>query len=85
MSHISGAEETLPLAARQMLLPITPSDHVIKYDTVIADGKSAANGWSWQAKEGWRKTRRWTKGTSFHCFSLDSFKRFEIYSISMEI
>ncbi|KAI2665342.1 Myogenic factor 6 [Labeo rohita] len=27
MSHISGAEETLPLAARQMLLPITPSDH----------------------------------------------------------
>lgn len=38
-----------------MLLPITPSDHVIKYDTVIADGKSAANGWSWQAEGGWRK------------------------------
>uniref|UniRef100_A0A9J7WX48 Myogenic factor 6 n=2 Tax=Cyprinus carpio TaxID=7962 RepID=A0A9J7WX48_CYPCA len=52
MSHIAGAEEKLPLAARQMLLPITPSDHVIKYDTVIAYGKSAANGWSWQAKEG---------------------------------
>lgn len=52
MSHITGAEETLLLAARQMLLPITPSDHVIKYDTVIAYGKSAANGWSWQAKEG---------------------------------
>lgn len=56
MSHITGAEETLLLAARQMLLPITPSDHVIKYDTVIAGGKSAANGcWSWQAKERWRK------------------------------
>lgn len=73
MSHVTGAEETLPLAARQMLLPITPSDHVIKYDTVIADGKSAANGWSWQAKEGWRKNK-WVDEK--HVFSLFFFRFF---------
>lgn len=64
--HHWSLYRTLTLAARQMLLPITPSDHVIKYDTVIADGKSAANGRSWQAKGGWRKiTRGWRKHRNF--------------------
>lgn len=51
MTNITGADGKLPLAARQMLLPITQSDHVIKYDTVIADGKHPTNGWSWQKKD----------------------------------
>lgn len=57
MSNITGAGGKLSLVAKQMLLPITQSDHVIKYDTVIADGKHPANGWSWQKKDG-KKNRR---------------------------